>query len=58
MQSLLMTCRLQAINSYTYLVDVLQCIDRHPARVDVFRRASFYAPQLGAETAESVKPSL
>ncbi|WP_284358161.1 hypothetical protein [Dyella nitratireducens] len=53
-----MTCRLQAINSYTYLVDVLQCIDRHPARVDVFRRASFYAPQLGAETAESVKPSL
>lgn len=30
-QSLLVTCRLHGINPYTYLVDVLQRIDRHPA---------------------------
>ena len=27
-----MTCQLQGVNPYTYLVDVLQRIDRHPAR--------------------------
>ena len=31
-QSLLATCQLQGVNSYTYLVDVLQRIDRHPAK--------------------------
>jgi hypothetical protein len=31
LQSLLVTCRLHAINPYDYLVDVLQRIDRHPA---------------------------
>ena len=31
-QSLLVTCQLQGVNPYTYLVDVLQRIDRHPAR--------------------------
>ena len=31
-QSLLVTCKLQGINPYVYLVDVLQRIDRHPAR--------------------------
>jgi hypothetical protein len=31
-QSLLSTCRVQGINPYTYLVDVLQRIDTHPAR--------------------------
>lgn len=30
-QSLLVTCRLQGIDPYTYLVDVLQRMDRHPA---------------------------
>ena len=31
-QSLLATCQLQDVNPYIYLVDVLQRIDRHPAR--------------------------
>lgn len=30
-QSLIVTCRLQDIDPYDYLVDVLQRIDRHPA---------------------------
>ena len=30
-QSLMSTCRLHGVNPYTYLVDVLQRIDRHPA---------------------------
>lgn len=30
-QSLLVTCRLHEVNPYTYLVDVLQRIDQHPA---------------------------
>ena len=30
-QSLLVTCKLQGINPYTYLVDVLQRISQHPA---------------------------
>ena len=29
-QSLLATCRLQGVNAYTYLVDVLQRVDGHP----------------------------
>ena len=32
LQSLLFTCRLQGIDPYTYLVDVLQRIDTHPAK--------------------------
>ena len=32
LQSLLTTCRLQGVNPHTYLVDVLHCISRHPAR--------------------------
>ena len=31
-QSLLTTCRMHGVNPYTYLVDVLQRIDRHPAK--------------------------
>ncbi len=31
-QSLLVTCQLHSIDPYTYLVDVLQRIDRHPAQ--------------------------
>lgn len=31
-QSLLTTCRLQGIDPYTYLVDVLQRVGMHPAR--------------------------
>jgi transposase len=31
-QSLLRTCRLQGVHSYTYLVDVLQRVENHPAR--------------------------
>jgi hypothetical protein len=31
-QSLLATCRLQGVDPYTYLVDVLQRISSHPAR--------------------------
>ena len=31
LQSLLVTCRLQEINPYTYLVDVLQRVSMHPA---------------------------
>ena len=31
-QSLLVTCRLQGVGPYTYLVDVLQRIDQHPAK--------------------------
>ena len=31
-QSLLVTCRLHAVDSYTYLVDVLQRISVHPAK--------------------------
>lgn len=31
-QSLLTTCRLQGVNPYTYLVDVLQRVGKHPAR--------------------------
>ena len=30
-QSLLATCRLQGVDPYTYLVDVLQRVERHPA---------------------------
>ena len=30
-QSLLVTCRLQGVDPYTYLVDVLQRIGEHPA---------------------------
>jgi transposase len=30
-QSLLVTCRLHGVDPYTYLVDVLQRVDRHPA---------------------------
>ena len=30
-QSLIATCRLQGIDLYTYLVDVLQRVDDHPA---------------------------
>jgi len=30
-QSLLTTCKLQGVNPYTYLVDVLQRISEHPA---------------------------
>ncbi len=30
-QSLLVTCKLQGVNPYTYLVDVLQRISEHPA---------------------------
>lgn len=30
-QSLIRTCRLQGVNPYTYLVDVLQRVDSHPA---------------------------
>ncbi len=30
-QSLVVTCRLHGVHPYTYLVDVLQRIDRHPA---------------------------
>ena len=30
-QSLLVTCRLQGVDPYTYLVDVLQRISEHPA---------------------------
>lgn len=31
-QSLLRTCRLQGVDPYTYLVDVLQRVENHPAR--------------------------
>ncbi len=31
MQSLIVTCRLHQIDPYDYLVDVLQCIGKHPA---------------------------
>ena len=31
-QSLLVTCRLQGVDPYTYLVDVLQRIGEHPAK--------------------------
>ena len=31
-QSLLVTCRLHGVDPYTYLVDVLQRIDRHPLK--------------------------
>ena len=31
LQSLMVTCRLQGINPYTYLVDVLQRVSIHPA---------------------------
>ena len=30
LQRLLVTCRLQGINLYTYLVDVLQCVGQLP----------------------------
>lgn len=30
-QSLLSTCRLQGVDPYTYLVDVLQSVESHPA---------------------------
>ena len=30
-QSLLTSCRLHEINPYDYLVDVLQCVGKHPA---------------------------
>lgn len=32
LQSLIATCRLQGIDPYTYLVDVLQRVNTHPAR--------------------------
>ena len=32
LHSLLMTCRLQSVDAYTYLVDVLQRVGQHPAR--------------------------
>ena len=30
-QSLIVTCKLQEVDPYTYLVDVLQRVDQHPA---------------------------
>jgi len=45
LQSLLMTCQLQDIDPYTYLVDVLQRIDTHPAK-DV----ALLTPRLWKET--------
>ncbi|EPJ45293.1 MAG: transposase [Osedax symbiont Rs1] len=36
LQSLLVTCRLQGINPYTYVVDVLQRVSLHPASKMVF----------------------
>jgi transposase len=30
-QSLIVTCRMHDVNTYDYLIDVLQRIDRHPA---------------------------
>jgi transposase len=44
-QSLLSTCRVQGIDPYTYLVDVLQRIDTHPAK-DV----ELLTPRLWKET--------
>lgn len=32
-QSLLVTCRLHDVNPYDYLVDVLQRVDQHPAKL-------------------------
>jgi transposase len=32
LQSLMVTCRIQGINPYTYLVDVLQRVGIHPAK--------------------------
>jgi transposase len=32
LQSLMVTCRIQGINSYTYLVDVLQRVGIHPTK--------------------------
>ena len=31
-QSLLVTCRLQGVDPYSYLVDVLQRVGQHPAK--------------------------
>jgi hypothetical protein len=31
LQSLMVTCRMQGVNPYTYLVDVLQRVSLHPA---------------------------
>lgn len=44
LQSLIASCRLQAVDPYTYLVDVLQRIDSHPAQ-DVH----LLTPRLGKE---------
>jgi len=45
LQTLLSTCRLQGVDPYTYLVDVLQRIDTHPAK-DV----ALLTPRLWKET--------
>ena len=35
-QSLLVTCKLQGVKPYEYLVDVLQRVDQHPAKDVVY----------------------
>lgn len=54
LQSLIATCRLQGIDPYTYLVDVLQRVHSHPAR-----RVEELTPRLWKERfANSPLPSL
>ena len=52
-QSLLVTCRLQGVDPYTYLVDVLQRVDRHPAS-DV----AALTPRLWKEPADPLRSDI
>jgi len=54
LQSLIATCRLQGIDPYVYLVDVLQRVNRHP-----MRRVEELTPRLWKERfADQAMPSL
>ena len=52
-QSLLVTCRLQGIDPYTYLVDVLQRVGDHPAKDVVELTPRLWKEKFGADPMKS-----
>lgn len=52
-QSLLVTCRLQGIDPYAYLVDVLQRLGRHPAKDVIELTPRLWKEKFGADPMKS-----
>jgi hypothetical protein len=53
-QSLIVTCRLQGIDPYTYLVDVLQRVEDHPASDVAALTPRLWKERFGADPRRSV----